>query len=145
MSEVSPQGPLTGKRILVTQADAFMGPVLCEVLREQGATVIASHDDITDPNAPGRIVRDAGPLDALVANLAVPAPTTRVGDVGEQEWRHTFAALVDPLPRFIQALLPGMVMSCEPGYYEENARQPDAGFGIRTPILSHHVTTHLTN
>ena len=28
---------LRGKRILVTQADAFMGPVLCEVLAAHGA------------------------------------------------------------------------------------------------------------
>lgn len=108
MSDNSPQGPLAGKRILVTQADAFMGPVLCDVLREQGATVIASHDDITDPETPQRIIREAGPIDTLVANLAVPAPSTRAGEVSEDEWRDTFAALVDPLPRFIQALLPGM-------------------------------------
>jgi 2-keto-3-deoxy-L-fuconate dehydrogenase len=33
---------LQGKRILVTHADAFIGPVLCEVLAEHGATVIAN-------------------------------------------------------------------------------------------------------
>jgi len=30
---------LHGKRILVTQADGFLGPALCTVLAEQGATV----------------------------------------------------------------------------------------------------------
>lgn len=108
MSEHSPQAPLTGKRVLVTQADAFMGPVLCEVLEEQGAAVIASHDNITEPDAPRRIVDQAGQIDVLVANLAVPAPSTRVGEVSDGEWRDTFASLVDPLPRFIQAVLPGM-------------------------------------
>ena len=29
---------LLGKRVLVTQADVFMGPVLCEVFAERGAT-----------------------------------------------------------------------------------------------------------
>ena len=108
MKEQSPQGLLAGKRVLVTQADAFMGPVLCEVLEEQGATVIANCDDITDPATPQRLVDQAGQIDALVANLAVPAPSTRVGDVSADEWRGTFESLVDPLPRLIQAVLPGM-------------------------------------
>lgn len=108
MSQQSPQSLLAGKRILVTQADAFMGPVLCEVLEEQGATVVASDEDIADPAAPQRIVEQAGAIDALVANLAVPAPSTRAGDVAEAEWRDTFASMVDPLPRFLQAVLPGM-------------------------------------
>ena len=99
---------LEGKRVLVTQAGDFMGPVLCEVLEEQGATVIASHDDISDPEAPARIVAEAGPIDVLLANLAVPAPSSRVSDVSAGEWRDTFAAMVDPLPRLVQAVLPGM-------------------------------------
>ena len=36
------QQPLAGKRVLITQADAFMGPALCEVFAEQGAQVVAS-------------------------------------------------------------------------------------------------------
>jgi len=35
----TPTPPLHGKRILVTQADGFLGPALCTVLAEQGATV----------------------------------------------------------------------------------------------------------
>lgn len=46
---------LQGKRILVTQADAFMGPVLCEVLAEQGATVIASVVSLADPGAAAQV------------------------------------------------------------------------------------------
>ena len=33
---------LQGKRVLITQADAFMGPVLCEVFAAHGAAVVAS-------------------------------------------------------------------------------------------------------
>ena len=43
---------LQGKRILITQADAFMGPVLCEVFAEQGALVIASTQSLIDAQAP---------------------------------------------------------------------------------------------
>ncbi|SES95237.1 2-keto-3-deoxy-L-fuconate dehydrogenase [Marinobacter segnicrescens] len=104
MSETS----LKGKRILVTQAGDFMGPVLCEVLAEQGATVIPNYDDISDPETPARIVAEAGGIDVLLANLAVPAPSSRVGEVSAGEWRDTFATMVDPLPRLLQAVLPGM-------------------------------------
>jgi NAD(P)-dependent dehydrogenase (short-subunit alcohol dehydrogenase family) len=42
---------LHGKRILITQADAFMGPALCEVFREQGAEVVASTADLAPVHA----------------------------------------------------------------------------------------------
>lgn len=101
--------PLQGKRILVTQSSSFMGPMLCEELQAQGATLIASHEALTDPGAPARIVEQAGELDVLVANLAAPAPSTPVAEVSEEEWRETFAALVDPLPRLVKAVLPAMI------------------------------------
>lgn len=97
---------LNGKRILLTHADAFMGPVLIEVLETQGATVIADNDLLHDRDAAERLFRRAGQVDIVVANLAIPAPDSRVADVGEEEWRDTFAALVDPLPRLLRAVLP---------------------------------------
>lgn len=103
------QGNLQDKRILVTQADAFMGPVICEVLAEQGASVIASTASLISPEAAARVVAAAGHIDVLVANLSIPAPSTPVTEVAEQEWRSTFAALVDPLPRLVRAVLPAMI------------------------------------
>lgn len=100
---------LKDKRILVTQADAFMGPTLCTVLAERGALVIADTQSLTDPGAPATMVATAGPVDVLIANLAVPAPTTLAIEVTEAEWRNTFAALVDPLPRLFRAVLPQMM------------------------------------
>ena len=100
---------LVGKRVLVTQAAAFMGPVLCEVLAEQGAQVIRSEAPLDEPAAARAVAAEAGAIDVLVANLALPAPGTPVLDVDEQEWRQVFAALVDPLPRLVQAVTPGMI------------------------------------
>lgn len=100
---------LVGKRILVTQATEFMGPVLCEVFAEQGADVVANSDELVEPGAAARIVRDAGPIDVLVANLALKAPATPAVEVTESEWRQVFAALVDPLPRLLSAALPSMM------------------------------------
>lgn len=104
-----PAQSLQDKRVLVTQADAFMGPMLCEVLARHGAFVIASTDTLLDPGAPASIVAAAGRIDVLVANLAIPAPATAAAEVSDEEWRNTFAALVDPLPRLFRAALPAMI------------------------------------
>ncbi len=100
---------LAGKRVLITHADAFMGPVLCEVFASHGATVIASTDPLTGADAPRAVVAAAGHVDVLVANLAIPAPTTAATEVSDAEWDETFAALVNPLPRLIRAVVPAMI------------------------------------
>lgn len=100
---------LIGKRVLVTHAGAFMGPVLCEVFANHGATVIPSTDPLMSADAPGSIVAAAGHIDILVANLAISAPTTAATEVSDEEWNDTFAALVHPLPRLFRAVLPPMI------------------------------------
>lgn len=100
---------LYGKRVLITHADQFMGPVLCEVFARHGATVIANTDSLLSVDAPAAIVAAAGPVDVLVANLAMPAPTTAVTDVSEEEWHDAFAMLVNPLARLCRAVLPHMI------------------------------------
>jgi len=103
------QNALVGKRVLITQSTEFMGPVLCEVFAEQGATVIASAEALSGSEAADRVVRAAERIDILVANLAFTAPTTAATEVSEDEWRQVFAALVDPLPRLVRAAVPAMV------------------------------------
>lgn len=100
---------LQGLRILVTQSDTFMGPKLCEVLTRLGADVIAAPGPLTAPEAPKELVARAGHVDVLVANLAIPAPSTPAAEVTEDEWRNVFAHLVDPLPRLCRAVLPQMI------------------------------------
>lgn len=100
---------LAGKRILVTHADAFMGPVLGTVLAEQGATVIADTHALRDAAEPAAVVAAAGHIDVLVINLAWPRPDALAHEAGEDEWEATFAALVHPLPRLVRAVLPQML------------------------------------
>ncbi|HSV48205.1 MAG TPA: SDR family oxidoreductase [Ramlibacter sp.] len=100
---------LRGKRILVTHADAFMGPTICEVLAEQGADVVRSVELLLAADEPARVVAATGAIDILVANLAYPAPSTLATEASDDEWRQTFAALVDPLPRLARAVLPQMI------------------------------------
>ena len=99
---------LTGKKILVTQANDFMGPALCEALRQCGAEVIADSRLPIAPSDAQEMIEAAGAIDVLVLNLALPAPTSWATDIDEQEWRQVFEVMVDPLPRFIRAVVPGM-------------------------------------
>ena len=99
----------TGKRVLVTQSTSFMGPSLCQLFTEFGANVIADDRALLDPGLPDSILQNAGHVDILIANLALPAPSTPAVDVGDDEWRSAFAQLVDPLPRLIRAILPQMI------------------------------------
>lgn len=100
---------LHGKRILVTQADVFMGPDLCTVLAEQGATVIADTQSMLEPQAPVAVLAEAGDIDVLVVNLAIPAPSTLATEASDAEWNDTFAAIVHPLHRLVRAALPAMI------------------------------------
>ena len=100
---------LDGLRLLVTQAREFMGPVLCEVLAECGGTVIADERPLADATTVAAVASAAGRIDVLVANLAVPAPSTPATDVTDDEWRDVFAHLVDPLPWLARAVLPQMI------------------------------------
>ena len=102
-------GPLSGKRVLVTQADEFMGPVLCEVLAEHGAEVIRSTAPLLESGAASTVIQAAGAIDVMVVNLAYAAPTTLAAEATDTEWAQTFAALVDPLPRLFRAVLPKMI------------------------------------
>ena len=102
---------LNGKRVLVTQADKFMGPMLCEVLAEHGAEVVRSIASLLESGAASAVVQSAGAIDVMVANLAYAAPTTLATEVTDTEWAATFAALVDPLPRLFRAVLPKMIES----------------------------------
>jgi len=100
---------LRGKRVLITQSRDFMGPVLCEVFAELGATVIADESTLVAIDAPAALVARAGLIDAVVVNLGVPAASSLAVDAGEDEWRHAFAHMVDPLPRLVRAALPQMI------------------------------------
>jgi len=94
---------LAGKRVYVTQLDEFMGPELKTVFAEHSAEVLGA------PGAREADLRAAGHVDVLVCNLGVPAPSTRVHEVTDEEWRTVFAGMVDPLPRLFRTVLPQML------------------------------------
>ena len=100
---------LTGKRILITQATEFMGPALCDMMRDCQAEVLISTDPLTSVEEVRDLVDSSGRIDCLIANLAMPAPQTLVTDVSDEEWHSVFKVMVDPLQWLTRAVLPQMI------------------------------------
>ena len=103
-------GRLLNKRILVTQAEDFMGPVTVEVFREEGADVIADSRDLDTSDACRTLIAECGRLDVLVANLASPTFSgTAVTAMEDDDWHTPFDRMVHPLHWLIQAVLTQMI------------------------------------
>ena len=102
------RGLLQGLRIVVTQAEDFMGPALCQVLSSHGATVLADSRELHHPDAPRELVQSHGHIDVLVANLAMTAPSTLATEVQDAEWSKVFDVMVHPLPRLLREVVPQM-------------------------------------
>jgi len=75
---------LLGKRALVTNSTAYMGPAICERFKEEGAEVIAIETPYFDTSAEvDQIVDGAGDLDILVINQSFPgvhSPSDQIDD-----------------------------------------------------------------
>ena len=100
---------LAGKRVLLTQADDYMGPATREVFSEHGAEVIEDRSDLTRPGAVEALVEAAGHIDVLVANLAAPANFGKMADsMDDATWHQMFDVMVHPLHRLCRAVLPEM-------------------------------------
>ncbi len=102
-------GRLAGKRILITQADDFMGPTFAEAFREQDAEVVEDRSDLTVPEAAAQAVGAAGDIDVLVANLAAPSDAAYAVKVSDERWNRLFDVMVHPLHRLVRAALPDMM------------------------------------
>jgi len=101
---------LTGKRILVTNINQYMGQPVSEVLKDEGAEVITSDDDLTQPGAVDKLVESTGHIDVLVANLAETNWwDALVQDIKDDEWLTYFDEIVHPLMRLVRAITPQMV------------------------------------
>ena len=103
-------GRLDGKRVLVRQADDYMGPITLEVFAEEGAEVIADSSDLTDPSRAAALIEETGHIDVLVVNLAAPADLgIAAAETPDDIWQTMFDVMVHPLHRQTKAVLPQMV------------------------------------
>ena len=101
---------LLGKRVVVTQASAYMGPATVAVFEAEGATVLADDSPLDCADACRDVIARAGRVDILVANLASPNFSgIDVTDLDDADWRTPFTLLVNPLHFLTQAVLPQMI------------------------------------
>jgi 2-keto-3-deoxy-L-fuconate dehydrogenase len=100
---------LEGKRVLLTQADDYMGPATIEVFLEHGAELIEDRSDLTQPGAVEELIARTGRIDVLAANLAAPANLGKMAATMDDEtWHLMFDVMVHPLHRLLRAVLPQM-------------------------------------
>ena len=99
---------LSGKRVLVTSADKYMGPAIIELFQNEGATVFANEEKL-DQAAVDKLVNEVGQIDVLVANFAVQAPMSTIQTMTDENWDLPFEELVHPLMRIVRALVPQMI------------------------------------
>jgi len=103
-------GRLEGKRVLITQADAYMGPATAELFAAEGAELIRDSRDLVVAGACEALVAEAGRVDVFIANLASPNFSgTAVTDLADTTWAQTFDMMVHPLHRLCRGLLPQMI------------------------------------
>ncbi len=120
------EGRLAGKRVLVTQANDYMGPATVELFRKEGAEVIADTHDLTVRGATDEVVEAAGHVDVLVANLAADnAHGIPVTELDDDTFERMFEVMVYPLHRLVRAVSPQMI---------ERGRGKVVVFGSATPL-----------
>ena len=101
---------LQGKRVVVTNADDFMGEATQEVFAEEGAELIADRSDLTRGDAADVLITDAGHVDVLIVNLAAPTFSgIAAQDLSDADWECAFNVMVHPLHRLTRAVLPQMI------------------------------------
>lgn len=100
---------MTGKKIVVTQADEYMGPATIDLFRREGGTVIADTRDLTVAGAADMLISEVGQVDILIANLACRIdPYVPADQMADSGWHHMFDMIVHPLHRLCRAVLPQM-------------------------------------
>ena len=103
-------GRLQGKRVLVTDAEVYMGPDIIDLFTREGAEVIASTDTMSEPGVAESVVEEAGHIDVLVANLAErKLQWDSAHDVRDEDWFAFFDDIIHPLMRLTRAVLPQMI------------------------------------
>ena len=101
---------LQGKRVVITNANDFMGQATQVVFAEEGAQLITDTSDLTKPDAAAALIADAGHVDVLIANLAAPTFSgIAAQDLSDADWECAFDVMVHPLHRLTRAVLPQMI------------------------------------
>lgn len=100
---------LVDQKVLITQADSFMGPALCAAFEGVGAQVIREKGFPASDKEAASLIADAGEVDVLIINLAAPRPDRLVQEVRDSDVTPLFDTMVYPMIRLGAAVLPQML------------------------------------
>jgi NAD(P)-dependent dehydrogenase (short-subunit alcohol dehydrogenase family) len=100
---------MTGKRVLVTQSEAYMGGAMVNGFENEGAHVIANNSDLRQDGVCEALVTEAGHIDILVANMAPLKGTVfPAHEIENDMFKYMFEMMVYPLHRLCRSVLPQM-------------------------------------
>ena len=102
-------GRLQAKRAVVTDCGEYNGADIAALFQEEGAEVVASSDDLTAPDAAEALIRSAGRVDILIANLARPFAFRPAAEQDDREMQRLMEAIFYPLHRLVRAVVPQML------------------------------------
>ena len=100
---------LGGKRVVITQANSFMGPHLVEAFTKEGADVIPDQRDLTHDKAADNLVCEVKDIDVLVINLATDRFRANALELTDLQFHQPFEEMVYPLFRLGRSVLPQMI------------------------------------
>lgn len=101
-------GLLEGRRVLVTQADDYMGPAIAARFRDEGAEVVAVPGAVGAHAQIDALVAACPEPDVVVANLAAGPSSHVVSEIEDAEWDELFDLMVRPLMWIVRAFAPAM-------------------------------------
>lgn len=100
---------MENRTALVTCSDRYMGRVIKDKFTSLGIKVVTGEYPMESQASVEEIVRRAGEIDILVANLAEPPMTGPVQDIQNENWQKLFDSLVSPLMYLVRAVTPQMI------------------------------------
>ncbi len=100
---------MTARRVLVTDADQFVGPAIVERFRSDGDHVVERAEPFTSRSEVATLVAEHGPFDVVVANLDAPITVASIVDHDDATFDELDARLVRPLHWLFGACLPSMI------------------------------------
>lgn len=100
---------MSKRTALISAADTYMGPAIADKFSSLGINVITGNSGLNSQAEIEQLVEEAGSIDILVANLALPPHSTPVQAIRNDDWLALFDTLVHPLMYLVRAVTPQML------------------------------------
>ena len=97
------------RRVLVTDADHFVGPAVIERFRAEGDEVVSVEEPFGERSDVAALLAEHGPFDVVVANLDAAITVASITDHDDAIVNDLFDRLVHPLFWLFEECLPPMI------------------------------------